>query len=165
MERMGRNTEEKELIWLPKKTCDEIKKAESESAQLKIIQDYLDNTKRSMAGDLEQMEEDSIRFRGMLLSYKKAYSDALDFHNDAIEKMWCEINNQTPDMKKEVARVVDQVEGIYPAIEKVQALIADVSGKMSKINTYELTRMVELIEKIENCDERTRKVLEKVLSL
>ena len=156
---------EKELIWLPKETCDEIKKAESESAQLKIIQDYLDRTKRSMAGDLEQMEEDTIRFKGMLLSYKKAYSEALDSHNVAIEQMWCEINKQIPDMKKEVEKAVKQVEDIYPAIENVQALIADVSGKMSNINTYELTRMVELIEKIENSDEQTRNVLEKVLSL
>ena len=157
--------EEKDIIWLPKKTCEEIKKAESESAQLKIIQDYLDNTKRSMAGDLEQMEEDAIRFKGMLLSYKKSYREALDAHDEAIEKMWHEINKQMPDMEKEVAKAVKQVEDVYPALENVQALIADVSGKMSNINTYELTRMVELIEKIENCDERTRKVLEKVLSL
>ena len=163
---MGLNdTEEKDLVWLPKKTCEEIKKAESESAQLEIIQKYLDNAKRSMAGDLEQMEEDSIRFKGMLLSYKKAYSEALDSHNVAVEQMWCEINKQMPDMKKEIEKAVKQVEDIYPAIENVQALIADVSGKMSNINTYELTKMVELIEKIENCDERTRKVLEKVLSL
>jgi len=157
--------EEKDIIWLPKKTCEEIKKAESESAQLKIIQDYLDRTKRSMAGDLEQMEEDAIRFKGLLLSYKKAYGEALNAHDEAIEKMWSEINKQMPDMKKEVAKAVKQVEDVYPALENVQALIADVSGKMSNINTYELTRMVELIEKIENCDERTRKVLEKVLSL
>jgi len=156
---------EKELIWLPKETCDEIKKAESESAQLRIIQDYLDGTKRSMAGDLEQMEEDAIRFKGMLLSYKKAYSEALDSHIAAVEQMWCEIDKRMPDMKKEVEKAVKQVEDIYPAIENVQALITDVSVKMSNINTYELTRMVELIEKIENCDERTRKILEKVLSL
>ena len=162
---MGQNAEEKDLVWLPKKTCEEIKKAESESAQLEIIQKYLDRTKRSMAGDLEQMEEDAIRFKGLLLSYKKAYGEALNAHDEAIEKMWAEINKQMPDMKKEVAKAVKQVEDVYPALENVQALIADVSGKMSNINTYELTRMVELIEKIENCDERTRKVLEKVLSL
>ena len=162
---MGQNAEEKDLVWLPKKTCEEIKKAESESAQLRIIQDYLDNTKRSMAGDLEQMEEDANRFKGMLLSYKKSYREALDAHDEAIEKMWHEINKQMPDMKKEVAKAVKQVEDVYPDLENVQALIADVTGKLSNINTHELTRMIELVDRIESCSDSTRNVLEKVLSL
>jgi uncharacterized protein YnzC (UPF0291/DUF896 family) len=154
---------EKDYIYIDKVLCDKLKAAESEDAQLSLVQEYLEATKKSMSGDLETMEEDAVHFKGMLLSYKKAYREALEAHNAAVYKTWEDIDGNLPNMKAKVEQAVKDVDSIIPHLDRVMGSIGNICQKLTAINTYELEKMVKLIETIQGVDEKTKDVLSKLL--
>lgn len=155
---------EKEFIWVPAEKAAEFKAAESENAQLAIIDNIIASTKRNMRADLEVLDEDVLQFRGMLLKYKKAYSEALQVHYDATYKIWEDIDSKIPNMKRKAEQSVAEFAVIAPELEKVSSQIDMITARIEKVNIYQLTHMVELVQAIQNTDDATKAILGKVLA-
>jgi hypothetical protein len=153
-----------ECVFVSKELADKIKSAKSDDTQLAVIQEYLDNAKKSMAGDLEGMEEDAIKFKGMLLSYKKAYKEALEAHCDAVYKMWEDIDGSLPNMKKKADKLVADLEVVFPKLDEILNKFSNIENIINRINMYSLKEMVDLVDKINNSSDSTKEVLLKVLS-
>lgn len=64
-----------------------------------------------------------------------------------------------------MAKVVSDVEEVFPVLDRILAKIVQIDTSLKNINTYALTDMVSLIDKIEAADDKTRDVLLKVLSV
>ena len=156
-------SEEKELVWVPKEKATQLKAAESENAQMAIIDDIIAKTKRSMRIDLEALDEDVLVFKGTLLQYKKAYSEALNAHLDATYKLWEDIDSKLPNMRSKAEKTVAGFAIIAPELQKVSDTIDGITRKIESVNAYQLKNMVELIETIQNADNKTRDILAKVL--
>lgn len=156
-------SEEKDLVWVPKEKAAQLKAAESENAQMAIIDDIIANTKRSMRIDLEALDEDVLVFKGTLLQYKKAYSEALNAHLDASYKLWEDIDSKIPNMRAKAEKTVADFAIVAPELQKIVNVIDDIATKLGDVNVYQLKNMVELIETIQNADNKTRDILAKVL--
>jgi|WetSurMetagenome_2_1015567.scaffolds.fasta_scaffold00725_43 hypothetical protein len=117
-----------------------------------------------MAGDLEGMEEDAIKFKGMLFSYKKAYKEALEAHSDAVDKLWNDIDGHLPNMKEKAEKLISGLDEVFPKLNDVCTALDTIESKINRINMYTLKEMVELVDKINNSSDATKEVLLKVLS-
>jgi len=157
-------TELTKLIWVPASWATEFEAAASEAAQRKVIDDILEKTKTSMRGDLEQLEEDALRFRGLLLGYKEAYSKVLQEHFEASYKVWEDLDSMMPSMKASADKLLREFSEVKPAVEEVSRLVKEVQEKMDSLSSYSLTRMIELVRAVEGCDGRTKDVLRRVLT-
>ena len=153
-----------ECVFVSKELADKIKSAKSDDRQLAVIQEYLDNAKNSMAGDLEGMEEDAIKFKGMLLSYKKAYKEALEAHNDAVYKLWEDIDGHLPNMKEKAKKLISDLDEVFPKLDEIISKFNTIGNNIDRMNMYSLKEMVELVDKINNSSDATKEVLLKVLS-
>jgi hypothetical protein len=153
-----------ECVFVSKELADKIKSAKSDDMQLAVIQEYLDNAKKSMAGDLDGVEEDAIRFKGMLLSYKKAYKETLDAHTDAVYKLWDDIDGHLPNMKEKAKKLISGLDEVFPKLNNICNMLDAIEGKMSRINMYSLNQMVDLVDKVNSSSDETKSVLLKVLT-
>lgn len=155
---------DQELIWVPKKKAEEYKAAQGENAQLAIIDDIIANTKHNMRDDLKALDEDVLRFKGMLIAYKNAYSEALQAHYEATYKIWEDIDAKIPNLKAKAAKSVQEFSDVTSEAQKALDIVDTFAKKADIINTYSLTRMVELVQAIQNTDDKTKDILAKVLA-
>jgi len=156
--------EEKEFIYVKKSVADKYKKATDENAQMEIITNLISSAKRSMQDDLEALDEDAIRFKGILLAYKKRYGEVLSEHCASTLKLWEDIQDKIPNTKKMAENLVKEFEAVERPLDDILSKMKMISEGIKNINTYELEKMVNLVNTIQSADEKTRDVLKLVLS-
>ena len=156
-----------ELIstWVSPEIAREFKKAANEDEQLEVIRKIMDRNRRNMSGDIEAMEDDTVQFKGILLSYKKAYSEALDKQLEANYTVWEEIDKKMPSLRKKVLIFQNAINPIQTQIEDVVSLVEKLDKRLETINTYRLEQLIKLIETIAHCDDTTKDLLIKALSV
>jgi hypothetical protein len=141
--------EEKEFIYVKKSVADKYKKATDENAQMEIITNLISSAKRSMQDDLEALDEDAIRFKGILLAYKKRYGEVLSEHCASTLKLWEDIQDKIPNTKKMAENLVKEFEAVERPLDDILSKMKMISEGIKNINTYELEKMVNLVNTIQ----------------
>lgn len=161
---MNETRVEMEYMYMPKTFASRYKKATDERAQMQVIEEILQETRKSMRGDLDAMEEDTLRFKGMLLGYKQAYTEVLEQHKEAVYAVWEKLDEQMPDMKAKAKKLLSDMSEVKPEVEKVSYLVEELGRKLDSVNVYSLGKTVELVKEIASCDEKTIELLKKMFS-
>jgi hypothetical protein len=149
-------SEDKDLIWVPKKYADAYKKAKSDDEQLVILEHILSKQKRDIKQDLIELEHDEAQFRASILRYKKAFTEIYENNAKQVNKLWEDIEKKKPNQKNFLKRLENDLAPILGQIEHLSKVIENV-------NTYHLVRFVELIDKIQSCGSKTQNLLLKVI--
>jgi hypothetical protein len=150
-------------VYVPKEFAETVRKAHGDEEQYKVITDILAKSKHDMREDLAALDEDVLRFRGMLLAYKGAYTAALIEHNKAVYAVWEGVDAAMPDMKAKVAKLVGELREIRPELSSVVDTITAIDHSLASINTYRIREMVQLVEAITRTDDKTKDMLRAVL--
>jgi len=156
---MKSNETEKKLIWVPAELATEFENATGDAAQIEVVKKIIAKAKGSMEDDLNALDEDAARFRGIMLGYKKAYGQVLEEHLAATYKIWEDIEDKMPNTKVMCAKLSSEVQTIETEIDHVLEKVKSIGTKLNGFSTYQLVEIVKAVEIISRADDRTIDIL------
>lgn len=133
-------SEETELVWLPKSLAKKITDAKDPTSQemLALINGYIDKTRKNYKDNLEYLDEDIIMFRGLLVGVKKQYEEALNSQLSSEYKLWENIDEQRPKLKKKIEVLTDDLKPLTESLKEID-------GLLKSINSWEIGKLVEQV--------------------
>lgn len=140
-------------IELPLSVVKLLQLEQSDKGKLAIVRMHLDSTKRSIEGDLDAMEEDLARYKGMMIGYKVKYSEALDAHNSAVEKFWEKMEADLPSFNTKVSKLRDQ---LLP----LKSIVEDLNKATSSLSTWNIKELVDTLTKLNNMGDKNKSMVE-----
>lgn len=158
--------EEKEYVsfYVPKEQAERVKRAQGKADEYTMIEELIASTNKSLKDDLAGLDDDVLRFKGMLLAYKDAYRKALEENRDAVYALWEKIDESLPDMKQKAKVLVGGLGEVMPQLVEALEVTKSITKALESTNTYQLQRMVELVSAIQNTDDKTKDILRAVLN-
>ncbi len=150
---------DKELIWVSTEQASEFKKATDESAQIEVVKKIIEKAKGSMEDDLNSLDEDAARFRGILLGYKKEYGKVLDEHLAATYKVWEGIEDKMPNTKALCQKLSGEVCEIEKEVDALLDKVERIEKRLNGFSSYQLTEIVKAVEIISRADDKTMDIL------
>jgi len=131
-------SDETKLVWLPEELAKKIEAIKDPTSEemLKLINGYIDKTRKNYKENLELLDEDVLMFRGLLVGVKKQYVEALNTQLDSEYELWESIDKQRPRLSEKIKTLTDDLKPLVSALETITGLLA-------KIRTWEIKELVE----------------------
>ena len=153
-----------EHIWVDKEFADKWKALNSGKAtreeQEKVFDEYCKKVSSQVRKDFEyslsSLEEDAVMFKGLMIKVRKAFEEAKNEHLEASEALWENFEKEIPSVKKKVDQLTKLVD---PLTKQLDAI----TQQFSKINTYHLKQVVELVQLVSGLNDKNKNILELIL--
>lgn len=146
-------TTEKELIWVNADFAKRYNAVESDAEKIKQFEEFLAGvsvqSKNDHIANLESMEEEVAIYRGAMLKAKQSWSAAKDEAMAASYALWEQFDKERPNVNKKVETIVADLQ---PLIDKTN----QINSALANLPLYQLEKMVDLLERVQKLDERTR---------
>ena len=130
---------EQELVWLPKKLAKEVKELNDGKELENMILLYMDQTKNSLKGDLDSIEESVIQYRGSMIKARNAFKEAKNAELDATYEMWEGFEKTIPTLKSKIEKLKNELKPLKNDIEQI-------NDTLNSIKTWQIKDLVNLIE-------------------
>lgn len=153
--KLDKESEEKELVWLPVSLVKKLKRTQDKGEQETLILKYIDESERDIQYSIESLEDEVVRYKGAMLKARKAFEEAKNEQLGANYAMWEKFEEELPSLEKKIETVKDLVAPVANQIE-------DLEKTLEKLQTYRIEDLLKLIENInrELCyDSNTSKIL------
>jgi hypothetical protein len=134
---------EKDLIWVPKNVADEYKKMESDAGQLEFIEKYIEETRKDLKLDLDNFEDDVIKYRGLMLKAKETFRKAKEEELQANYDLWENFEMEKPAISEKINSIVN-------LLDPLKNELNEISGILKKIDLYELQNLEKTLNSIHN---------------
>ena len=153
-----------EPIWVDKEFADKWKALNSGKAtraeQERVFDEYCKKVSSQVRKDFEyslsSLEEDAVMFKGLMIKVRKAFEEAKNEHLEASEALWENFEKEIPSVKKKVDQLTKLVD---PLTKQLDAI----TQQFSKINTYHLKQVVELVQLVSGLNDKNKNILELIL--
>lgn len=134
---------EKEFVYLPKELAEKIKQIQDSKVIESIIIDYIDESKREIQANLENLDDDVIKYKGLMLKAKKAFEDAKNEQLTASYALWEKFEDERPNTTEKIESIVNLLNPLVNKLEEVNSL-------MAKVNLYDLEKFLKILSEISN---------------
>lgn len=150
-------SKDKELIWVDAEFAKKYNALESDEEKIRQFDVFLAGISAESRNDhkanLEAMEEEIAIYRGAMLKAKQSWQAAKDEALAASYALWEQFDKERANVNKKIALITS---GIQPLKDEVDR----VSSAISNLPVYQLEKAVDLLERIQRLDDRTRKMVE-----
>lgn len=150
--------EDKELVWLPKKLATEINEIQDDKKKDLLIIKYIDESKREIQSNLESLDDDVIRYKGLMLKAKKAFEDAKNEQLKNSYELW-------ESFDKELPKVSEKVRVLESKIAPLTSQVKELDESLNSLKSYQLKDFLDLVVKINDLvqNKNTREIIELIL--
>lgn len=139
-------------LYVSKEKAEEFNKLKGVVHDDDIIQQYLDETKRDIKIDLDSLNDDILQYKAMASKWHKEMSKAYDSQVEKTELLFEKFDEQRPFFN-------EKVDQLKHAIQPVNSMIKDLEISMSKINSWKIEKLLDLINKISMMSGREKEML------
>lgn len=153
----------KELSWdeceytkIPKEWYEKLKKMESYEEQEVFFFKALDDKKKDIANEIENMEESLVEFKAFGLRYKRELEKIYNEQYEQLCNLWEELN-LGDNLYQKVKEMRDK---ISPLVKDVKDLESSLKG----LDTYRTDRFIETIERFNRLGDEERELLKIMLN-
>jgi hypothetical protein len=151
---------DKELIWVSADFAKRYNAVESDAEKIKQFEEFLAGVSAQSKADhianLESMEEEVAIYRGAMLKAKQSWSAAKDEALAASYTLWEQFDKERPNVNKKIATMISDLQ---PLLDKTSQL----NSALSNLPVYQLEKVVDLLERMQRLDDRTRTMFESVV--
>jgi hypothetical protein len=151
---------DKELIWVSADFAKRYNAVESDAEKIKQFEEYLAGVSAQSKSDhmanLEAMEEEVAIYRGAMLKAKQSWAAAKDEALAASYALWEQFDKERPNVNKKIATMISDLQ---PLLDKTSQL----NSALSNLPVYQLEKVVDLLERMQRLDDRTRTMFESVV--
>ena len=148
--------DDKELIWVKKEIAEEYKSLESDIKMADMINDIIRRKKVDISDDIENLDDDLIRFKGFCLNYANKFKEAYNEQTENIEKIWEDCNEPISNIVSKTSHIKKEISGISGDIRNISASIND-------LDTYKLDRIIGIIEKYNSMTDDDKEIFKLIL--
>ena len=148
--------DDKELIWVKKEIAEEYKSLESDIKMADMINDIIRRKKVDISNDIENLDDDLIRFKGFCLNYASKFKEAYNEQTENIEKIWEDCNEPISNIVSKTSHIKKEISGISGDIRNISASIND-------LDTYKLDRIIGIIEKYNSMTDDDKEIFKLIL--
>jgi hypothetical protein len=153
---------DKELIWVSADFAKRYNAVESDAEKIKQFEEYLAGVSAQSKADhmanLEAMEEEVAIYRGAMLKAKQSWAAAKDEALNASYALWEQFDKERPNVNKKVAAIVTDLQPLLDMTNQI-------NSAMAKLPVYQLKEVVDLLERIQRLDDRSRLMFESVVKV
>ena len=132
---------EKELVWMPKHLAEKIKQMEKDGALDSFVLEHIETCKKEIQTDIEAMEDDVLRFRGLLAQVRKDFGEATEEHLSKAYEVWESFDKDLPSIRKHVDAAVKE---LLPLKKELSEITEAING----INTWKAQRLAEDVQNL-----------------
>ena len=151
-------------IWVTQEFADKYNEATSDKAQLNVITEVIGRKSIDISSELEQLEEDSLRFKSACLQHKIEMQKVYDDQQEKIESL---INSMWDVMPKAKDNAVKMAKEIYPVVNQVNELkqvVDSVRDAIRSIDCYGMDKFLEVAKTINSMDLESKEMLKFMMS-
>lgn len=113
------------LVWLPTKLAEKIESVNDPASTeaLKLINEYIDKTRKNYKENLGLLDEDVLMFRGLLIGIKKQYEEALNAQLNSEYELWENIDKERPRLSKKIQALTDDLQPLVSTLTTITDLL------------------------------------------
>ena len=149
---------DRELIWVPKKFADEYKQLESIEKQEAAVKKLIDDKRLDIDAEQELLSESLLRFKHTCLTHKIELRKVYQEQADALDALWHEMGDITSQINRHVEQIVQQ---ISPAARHIAAL----KKEIQELHIYIPENLVRLAGQVSTMDATTKLLLRTLLNM
>jgi len=150
------NDENKELVWVDEKLAIEYKKLNDDKSRKKMFNDYIETIRESSRNEfkanMDNLEEDVIIYKGLMLNVKQAFQLAKNEQLNASYEMWEKFEKEMPNIKEKTQKIIDV---LYPLVQK----LTEVNTLMSKVQIYNFEKMLETVDRFNQMSDDSKEMV------
>lgn len=132
---------EKEIVWLPKELAKQVKEVIDDKQKEKLIAGFIEESKREIQSNLDELDESVIRYKGLMIKAKMAFEEAKSEQLSASYDLWDKFEKELPKVTEKVEKVKAQVEPLKKQMEEITKL-------MDGIRKYDVEKLLELVREL-----------------
>ncbi len=147
-------------VYVPKEFADQIKAATDDKIlQEQVIKDIIQRKYKEIEYEMDILNEQLLQFKLVGVQFEKALAAEYQVQENKLQALIDKVSDQhsiVRDKAKEFAKqlnpLTNEVNGIVSQVEKLDSRLAN-------MNTYRLSDMLDIVERIANLDDKAQKVL------
>jgi phage shock protein A len=133
--------EKKELVWLPLELAKKVKDLTDAKAIENEILKYVADFKLSLRTDMEQVDEDIIRYKASMIKAKQMFREVCETEMADFENLWA-------THADDLARVKRKVEQVKEAISPIRSELQELKTNMNSIREWDVKGLLDVLEKV-----------------
>lgn len=150
---------------IPKAIADEIRfMRNSETLNQKLIKDYVDGEMEFMKEQIREIDKISIQYRASLAKISDNFAEAYKEYEPELDKITSELYAHESKINDTIQRINTKVTSVHASLSQVFDKMKNIEDKLRGIETYQLTRVIELIERFSAMTDSDKEIFKMLLS-
>ena len=116
---------------------------DNKELQLSIVKEMFELEKNWLKQELQQMDDDLLQYRALLLKMREAYKEAQQEHYNKVNDLWDEISKSVPSFTKKVESLVKELEPVTIALTAIK-------NQTDSVNTWKAKEIIEMVNLVSN---------------
>ncbi len=143
---------EKRHIYVDKEFADKYEELESSKGQAEIAKEILAAKKIDISKELDQLDDDMVRFKSVCLIHKQELAKVYDEQNDLVEKLISEMWDCKPQAQAAAVKLAAEIEPLSSIVNALETSVTKLKGDLNSLDIYGMDRLIELTEKLSSLD-------------
>jgi archaellum component FlaC len=150
--------EEKEYVYLDKRVAEKIKNLDSVEHQLEVIGNILEERKKDMRIDMENLDDDMLQFKAFSAKYRQELEKVYEEQQNKAYKLWEKYNEELPRVREALKPVIDEV-------NKLTDIVDALNKKLTAISSWEVKELSTLLDILQHLSTKNASQIRKVVSV
>lgn len=143
-------------LWVSKEYAEEVEKLKGTIPDNDIIQGYIEKTKKDVEIDLETLDHEILQYRAKVSKWQKDIRECYSELNEKSYKSWEDFDKGRPVFEQKMKSFVAMA-------TPVNNLIKDIEKSILSINTWNIDKMLTLIQRISTMSAKEKDMLSLLL--
>ena len=150
-------------IYVPIEFAERYENLTSTNAQALLATEILEAKKLNIKAELDQLEDDALRFKAVCVTHKAALEDVYKEQeaklNELIDSMW----DVMPKAKENAKRAAAEIKPIADEVRELNKQLENLQDNMRHLNIWRAQEFITAVDQISKLSPATQELLTQVL--
>lgn len=132
-------------LYLPEKLADKIESIKDDSLKEEEIMKFFDRSKEEIKSQLECLEEDVIRYKGLMISARNSFKEAKNEELNANYELWEKFDKDLSTVREKVGNIKNELIPLKKELQEVNNLIGTIQDWKLKDFLKTLSEINEIL--------------------
>ena len=140
-------------MWVSDETKEKVEKAQDPETKERILADYASNTLGLMKSQIEELDDEVARYKGLMAGFKLKFKEVKKAHIDEMYNVW-------EDADEEISKLSAKCDKIVNVLDPVEAKLKAINKSLNGINIHRLDKLLETLRSIDSLSNKNKGTIE-----